>query len=103
MSKELMTILGELIDESHEFSLGELCRICDVHAEVIMTLVEEGIVEPLGDEPATWRFPGPALKRVEIALHLQRDLDVNLPGVALVVELLEERESLLRRLRALEE
>jgi chaperone modulatory protein CbpM len=103
MSKEIVTVLGELIDESREFSLGDLCRICGVHAEVIITLVEEGIVEPLGDEPAVWRFPGPALKRIEIALHLQRDLDVNLPGVALVVELLEERDRLLRQLKALEE
>jgi len=102
VTNELETILGELLDESRMFSLGELCRIYRVHAEMIITLVEEGVVEPLGEEPSSWRFPGPSLQRIEKALRLQRDLEINLPGVALIIQLLEERDYLLRRLNALE-
>lgn len=101
MSGELPAQSGDLLDETLELTLAELCRACEVHAEAIMAMVEEGIVEPIGQEPTEWRFPGPALRRVEIALRLQRDLEINLPGVALVVELLEERNRLEARLRAL--
>jgi chaperone modulatory protein CbpM len=36
------------------------------------------------------------LKRLQIALRLQQDLDINLPGSALILDLLEEMERLKR-------
>lgn len=85
-----------VLDDSTRLGIGELCRCCDVSAEFIITLVDEGLLEPEGREPADWRFSGAALPRIHAALRLQRDLHVNLPGIALVLDLLEES----RRLRA---
>ncbi len=103
MGKELIPILtGRRLDEEATLSLAELSRACAVHAERIMDLVEEGILEPSGRDPLRWRFSGASLRRARIALHLQRDLDINLPGVALALDLLEEidrLERLLNRLR----
>jgi len=93
---------GVLLDESVEMSLGEVCRACEVQAEVIIQLVAMGVVEPHGREPGQWRFAGQAIGRIERALNLQRDLDINLPGVALALELLDEVEALRERLHALE-
>jgi chaperone modulatory protein CbpM len=39
------------------------------------------------------------LRRARTALRLQRDLEINLPGVALALELMEELERLRRELR----
>jgi chaperone modulatory protein CbpM len=102
MNSEQDTRIGILLDESVEFSLSEICRSCHVHAEVIVQLVEVGVLEPRGREPGQWRFPGYALRRVERALNLQRDLEINLAGVALVLDLLDEIDQLRSRLRMLE-
>ena len=97
MSKQSLHI--DLIDEQFEFSLADLCQSCTVHAETIIAMVEEGMLSPAGSSPTEWRFTGNEQRYVEITLHLQRDLRVNLPGAALALELMEENERLRRKLR----
>ena len=46
-----------------------------------------------------WRFTGDALRRARLALRLERELEINLAGVALALELMEEIEQLRRRVR----
>ena len=46
-----------------------------------------------------WRFHGTEVRRARIALRLERDLGINVAGVALVLELLEELEQLRRERR----
>jgi chaperone modulatory protein CbpM len=97
MPKQSLQI--DLIDEHFEFTLDELCQCCAVQDETIIAMVEEGMLSPAGSSPAEWRFAGNAQRYVEISLHLQRDLRVNLPGAALALELMEEIEMLRRRLQ----
>ena len=93
---------GVVIEEQIEFTLGELSHACSVHAEWIILLVEEGILEPVaGTDTADWRFTGTSLQRVRITQHLQRDLGINLAGAALALDLLDELESLRVRMAAL--
>ena len=94
---ELLT--GIVLDDELLLSLRELCRLCGVNAESIIAMVDEGVVEPQGAHPREWRFRGMSVRRVQIALQLQRDLRVNLPGAALVLDLLEELEELRRLYR----
>lgn len=98
------TILtGIIVEDSTEFTLGELSRACGMPAEWVLMLVEEGVIEPLNiNDQSHWHFPGHCLRRVRIAQRLQSDLGVNLAGTALALELLEEVESLRQRLAALE-
>ena len=94
----------ELLDERLRVSLRDMCRICGVHAEFLIELVEEGIITPQAPprarrshrrrEAHAWQFDGIAVVRVQRAVRLQRDLGVNLPGVALAPELLDELETL---------
>ena len=86
----------DLLDETVEFTLTELCRICGVQEQVVVMIVEEGIVEPRGPNLESWRFSGVAVTRVQRVLRLQHEFDVNLPGAALALELLEEIERLKR-------
>ncbi len=101
MAKKISRALvrGELLDDSIELTLAELCRACQLPAERIIELVEEGIVEPRGRSPRRWRFETVCIRRVYRAERLRRDLGVNTPGVALALELLEELETLRARLR----
>jgi chaperone modulatory protein CbpM len=87
-----------LLDDSVEFSLEELCAACRVPEELIIEIVAEGIVEPLGGNRGQWRFSGLAVTRIRRVMRLQQEFDVNLPGAALALELLEEVERL-RRVR----
>ena len=95
----------ELLDERLRFTLRDMCRICGVHAQFLMDLVQEGVIAPepppgrraRPGKPAQWQFDGVAVVRVQRAVRLQEDLGVNLPGVALALELLDELERLRRR------
>jgi chaperone modulatory protein CbpM len=87
------------LDESVEFSLEEVCTVCRVAEDYVLEIVAEGIVEPVGGERATWRFSGVALARVQRVIRLQQEFEVNLPGAALALELLEEVERLRRARR----
>lgn len=87
-----------IVDERLEITLEEICIACQVDQTVIITLVDEGIVEPRARHERPWRFKGDALPQVARALRLQRDLDLNTAGVAFALDLLDEIESLKARL-----
>jgi chaperone modulatory protein CbpM len=95
---EKSVISGVVMNESIDLSLTELCGCCGVSTEFVVELVEEGAVVPEGAQPQQWRFAGVQVKRVQTAAHLAQDLEINLPGIALALDLLDELE----RLRALE-
>jgi chaperone modulatory protein CbpM len=90
-----------LLEEQTQLTLADLCHACVVREEQIIELVDAGVLEPQGREPAHWRFGGASLHRARTALRLQRDLDIDLAGAALALELLDEIESLRTRLRAM--
>ena len=88
-----------LLDDSVELSLQELCAACRVSEDLVVEIVAEGIVEPLGGARAQWRFSGLAVARIRRVIRLQEEFEVNLPGAALALELLEEVERLRRARR----
>jgi chaperone modulatory protein CbpM len=94
---------GVVIDEQSELSLEEFCHACSMQTDWIVTLVEEGVLEPSGQSQSSWRFTGVQLRNALTIARLQRDLGVNLAGAALALELLDEIETLRRRLAALDE
>ncbi|MGR9101143.1 MAG: chaperone modulator CbpM [Gammaproteobacteria bacterium] len=98
MKEQMVEMTGTLMDEHIRFTLLEICRLGKTSAEQVIEMVEEGILEPEGVSAYEWRFDAVALKRLQIALRLQRDLKINLPGTALVLDLLEEMEELRSRL-----
>jgi chaperone modulatory protein CbpM len=98
--RNLPQFTGVIVEEI-ELTLAEVSRGCAVHAEYVVELVQEGVLSPRGGEPQRWRFGGGALRRVNTALRLQRDLGLNLEGVALAMQLLDEVSELRARLTGL--
>ena len=88
-----------ILDETEEVTLADLTRTCRVHAEWVLELVEEGVLEPLGPGGPQWRFSATSVVRIQKAQRLQRDLGVNLPGIALALQLLDRIDALEARLR----
>jgi len=95
-------LAGFILEEQTELSLADLCRACTTQADLIVELVNEGVLSPLGQQPDHWHFTGMHLQRARVALRLQNDLGVNLAGAALALELLDELDHLRARLRLLE-
>jgi len=96
MQQKVLT--GILLDEQTELSMNDLCQACSSSAEWIIELVEEGILEPSGHQQTHWRFTDNSLQRALTTIRLQRDLGINLAGIALTLELLDEIETLQARL-----
>jgi chaperone modulatory protein CbpM len=103
MKNQLLPLLsGEVLEETVELSLADLCQACRLSAEQVLELVEEGIVEPVGRGVSHWRFAGASVRRVHCAVQLRRDLGVNWAGAALALDLLDELNWLRDRLRRFE-
>ncbi len=84
------TLGGELIDDETTLTIRELCRACSQQTEWILELVDEGVLEPLAGIEKDMVFSAVELRRARTAMRLQRDLGVNLAGVALILDLLDE-------------
>ena len=99
MVKQTTDILsGYILEDELQLTLRQLCDACSVHAEYIIELVDEGFIEPSGMERSHWCFNGVTIRRVQKAKRLQHDLGINLAGVALALELIDEIEMLRARL-----
>jgi chaperone modulatory protein CbpM len=92
---------GKVVEEEIRMTLVELSRVCQVPEDRILGWVGEGVLEPQGDSPEQWRFAGVSLRRTRVAARLTRDLELNPPGVALALELLDEIDALRSQLQRL--
>jgi chaperone modulatory protein CbpM len=101
-NNEYEALVGVLIDADTGLTLAQLCRVCSVHAEYVIELVEEGLIQVHGEEVAEWHFPGQSIQRIRKAWRLQTDLGINLAGVAVILELLDEVDDLRLRLKDME-
>jgi chaperone modulatory protein CbpM len=88
-------VSGELLES---LTSAELCRFCDADEAWVSELVEYGVLDPDGASFSEWHFRGVNIVRAKKARRLQRDLGLNAPGIAMVLDLLQEREELMREL-----
>lgn len=88
-----------IVEADPSFTLGTLSRACGSEREALITLVREGVLDPAGDDPDSWRFPAPALHTARTATRLARDLELDPAGVALVLDLLARIDQLEAKLR----
>jgi chaperone modulatory protein CbpM len=111
--QDIPKLSGIVLDEEHLLTLTEISQACAVQTGYIIELVDEGLLTPqsgpeTGQEtsfqeprPHFWRFTGEQMRRARLASRLQGDLGVNLAGVALALQLLDEIAELRERLEVL--
>ncbi len=103
MVQREIRIEGVVMDEGFVVTLAELTQLCGSSGRTLQLLVGEGVLRPrAGGAPGEWRFDGVAVQRARRALRLRHDLELNLSGTALALDLLDELEALRERIRALE-
>jgi len=94
-----ITVTGTIVEEEVRFTLVDLSRACSVDETLLISLVDEGVLQPEGDAPEAWQFSGKSLRRARTALRIGRDLELNAAGTALVLDLLDEIDALKAKLR----
>lgn len=101
MKKNIIKIYeGILFEEQTPLSVNQLSERCMISKVEIEELVYEGVIEPLKVHEELWSFSSETLWRVKKVQRLRRDLDLNIPGAALTMQLLdriEELEKMLKR------
>jgi len=94
---------GQMLDENVLLELPEFCACLRVEPGWVGELVAAGVIEPHGPSPDAWSFPASALARARVTVRLVEDLGVNLAGAAVILDLIEHRRELERRLSLLEQ
>lgn len=89
---ESSAVQGVVLDRRVRITFEELCRACGASRELVIEMVQEGVIEPLEGSREDWRFHGESLVRARRAIRLVRDLRLNWPGAALALDLLDEIE-----------
>ena len=85
-------------DVVETLTLSELTMFCETNADWVVTLVNHGVVTPVARTAPEWEFTPPHIARARKAARLMRDLGLNVAGVGLVLDLIEERDALARKL-----
>jgi chaperone modulatory protein CbpM len=101
MSKNEIVIIVDYAQETL-LTLEELCGICGISPDFVKGLLEEDIITMQVGRQGECLFDLKALHRIQTLLRLQRDLDVNVAGAALVLDLMDEVEALRAEMRLME-
>ncbi|MFZ2315416.1 MAG: chaperone modulator CbpM [Gammaproteobacteria bacterium] len=89
MAKQEIVIMTDYSDESL-LSLTDVCRICSITPAAINQLAAYDIIQ-LNEDCC---FNLEHLSRIQQSLRLQRDLEVNLAGVAIILNLMDDMRKL---------
>ncbi|KTD10867.1 putative chaperone-modulator protein CbpM [Legionella gratiana] len=99
--KQNNTIIGVLVEETATISFNEVCQKYQIPRELLLEMVEYGIFSSKTSKTEQLKLNQKDLRKIESAFRLHHDLGVNLPGVALVLELLEKIDQLTDELSVL--
>lgn len=91
MTKLIPTVV---IGTSPLLTLEEFCQALHSQKEFIVEMIEYQVIQPHGQAPEEWRFDSNSLRRGRIAANFYQELEINMPGIALVLELLDKIEDL---------
>jgi chaperone modulatory protein CbpM len=93
--KDLVIVVNET--QSDPMSLSELCANFDISPEFIRELIAFEIIQTAQEAAEQRLFNMLELQRIKRAIRLQRDLEVNFAGIAVILDLLDELEELRRK------
>lgn len=83
-----------IIDQDNSLTFDEICRAIHADNDLIIQLIEHHIIQPKGSSKNNWQFDHICLKRARLARNFYYDLEVNLAGIGLLIDMLEKIEAL---------
>jgi chaperone modulatory protein CbpM len=91
-------VVGVLIEETTSISFNEVCVKYKIPQALLTEMIEHGIFAHQTANAEHTQLNPNDLRRMESAFRLHTDLGVNLPGVALALDLLDELEAIRKEL-----
>ena len=82
--------------EPEHLTLETLAACAGVHPALITYFVEYGLLEPSAHMGTQWLFDTCCIARLRMIERLRRDLGANLPGIAVILDLLDRLTTLQR-------
>jgi DNA-binding transcriptional MerR regulator len=82
--------------EPEQLTLESLAACAGVHPTLITYFVEYGLLEPSTRTGPQWLFDTACIARLRMIERLRRDLGANLPGIAVILDLLDRLTALQR-------
>jgi chaperone modulatory protein CbpM len=92
--KQNDTIIGVLIEETTTITFKEVCNKYQIPKELLIEMIEYGLFSCQTTKMELLKLNQNDLHKIESAFRLHRDLGINLPGVALALDLLEKIDKL---------
>lgn len=86
------------MNENVIYTMYAICNSYKLSQETIDEMVSWGIAEPTGNIPEKWLFTQKDFDRIGRASRFSKDLNINIPGAALALELIEDIQKL-RKMR----
>lgn len=83
-----------IIDENNTLTMDEICRAINAEHDLILQLIDYHIIYPKGSSEKEWVFDHVSLRRARLARNFYYDLEVNVQGIALLIDMLERIERL---------
>ena len=85
-------------------SVKELCQIESINEQIIIEAVDYGIAKPRGGRSVTeWVFDTNSVHWLKKAIRLHQDLEIEWLAVAMLIELLQQNESLEREKQSIQQ
>jgi chaperone modulatory protein CbpM len=101
MKKTTLVIVADYSNESF-ITFEEIVETFHVSSDFINDLIEYEIIEPKTTTIEERNFTLTELQKIKTAIRLQRDLEMNPPGIKIVIDLLEQLKELRIRNELLE-
>jgi len=77
-----------------KFSLTEICHAVEMPEHMVIELIHHDIVQPAGEHPSEWIFDITMLSIAKRAVRLHLDLELEWSAIAVIEDLLQQREQL---------
>ena len=91
-------VLGEP-DDGAQYHRDEVCALCRIDAVLLVEYVRHGVLVAEDEHGA--RFATPAVRRALRAVRVQREFEIDVASLALVVDLFERLDAQRREIRVL--
>ena len=81
------------------YTTNAVCDSYKLTRAAIVEMVSWGIATPTGNKPDKWLFSEADYVRIGCATRFRNELEVNIPGAALALQLLEELDHIRKEIR----
>ncbi len=91
---EKTLVVGIVLEDTTTISFVDVCELCNISEDVLLEMMEHGLLGNRLNDFKKNELTRNHLMRIRSAARLKNDLELNISGVVLVMELLDELHQL---------